>query len=109
MEVRSREVQSRKQVIQTFRTISVIYALLFASRSKIETCSFMPYGYGPRICLGMNLATVEACRLLSEVIKRYKIRFCDDSPDPLPIGCAVPELIRPIGPVNLEFQLIEEP
>lgn len=67
-------------------------------------CSYMPYGYGQRICLGMNLATAEACLLVAKIVSQYQISFADDTPDPLPIGSVVPELTKPKGSINLEFR-----
>ncbi|XP_074605473.1 cytochrome P450 3A8-like [Brevipalpus obovatus] len=78
------------------------------NRSKIVPCSYMPYGYGQRICLGMNLATAEACRLVAKIVSRYQISFSDDTPDSLPIGSVVPELTKPSRSIYLKFQKIKD-
>jgi cytochrome P450 len=44
----------------------------------IEKFSFIPFGAGPRICVGMNFALVEAITILSTVIKRYDIEKAFD-------------------------------
>ena len=42
------------------------------STSKRNDAMFMPFGYGPRNCIGMNFALLEMKIVLTRMIKEYK-------------------------------------
>ena len=45
--------------------------------------AFMPFGMGPRVCIGRRFALIEAMIILSEIIRRFEIRATDGrSPRP---------------------------
>ena len=47
--------------------------------------AFLPFGVGPRVCIGPPLAMTEATLVLAEVARRYQIALADDRPV-LPVG-----------------------
>jgi cytochrome P450 len=47
--------------------------------------AFMPFGAGPRVCIGAPLAMTEAILVLAEIARRYRITLADDHPV-LPVG-----------------------
>ena len=40
---------------------------------KHHPCSHLPFGFGPRNCVGMRLAILESKMALMEVISKYRI------------------------------------
>ena len=44
-----------------------------------EKFAYIPFGAGPRICIGMNFAMIEALTILSTMIKKYDIEKAFES------------------------------
>lgn len=65
--------------------------------------SYMPFGLGPKMCLGKRLALLELKVSLFKVLTNYRIAMSQDAK--LPIKAIVPDLlIRPEGPIMLTLQ-----
>ena len=47
--------------------------------------AYLPFGAGPRICIGAVFAVAEAQIMLAALLRRYKLTFIDDRPV-LPVG-----------------------
>ena len=47
------------------------------AREKIDRFAFLPFGAGPRICIGMGFALQEAVILLAHILQAFRL-------DPLP-------------------------
>jgi cytochrome P450 len=54
---------------------------------------FLPFGVGPRVCVGAPLAMTEATLVLAEVARRYRIALADDRPV-LPVGIVTTKASR---------------
>ena len=64
--------------------------------------SFIPFGYGPRICLGMRLAYLEMKMLLANMLYRYKI---EEPSNGFPPDGVEMESTVVISPKNLRVKL----
>jgi cytochrome P450 len=54
------------------------------ARDKIDRFAFLPFGAGPRICIGMGFAMQEAVILLAHVLKNFRLdRATDMAPQPV--------------------------
>ena len=42
--------------------------------------AFMPFGTGPRICVGAQFAMTEVVLVLASIVKHFRIALCDDRP-----------------------------
>ncbi|PRQ40591.1 putative 11-oxo-beta-amyrin 30-oxidase [Rosa chinensis] len=63
------EPQSWGQDAQLFKPERFFEGVAKATNNNLT--SFMPFGMGPRICVGLNFATVEAKIALSMILQRY--------------------------------------
>jgi cytochrome P450 len=64
--------------------------------------SFMPFGAGPRICVGAQFATTEAVLVLAAVVKRFRVTRVDTTPV-LPVGIVTTQPDHP-APVRLTLR-----
>ena len=54
-----------------------------ANRGKIKSGTYLPFGLGPRACMGMNIATLEAKMIMYHIIRNFVIEPCEKTPIPL--------------------------
>ena len=53
------------------------------NRSKIQSGSYLPFGIGPRMCIGKRYALVGLKLLLFSIISKFKIEKCNKTPEKL--------------------------
>jgi cytochrome P450 len=44
----------------------------------VDRFAYMPFGAGPRICVGASFALTEAVLVLARLLKRFRVRLCGD-------------------------------
>jgi len=64
---------------------------------------FMPFGFGPRTCIGMSFAIFEAVVLLAELVRSARFS-CDPSFAPEPLSRVT---LRPKGGMRLDVEMID--
>lgn len=45
-----------------------------------DSAAFLPFGLGPRICIGMRFALIEMKLLLATILNEYRFSTCDKTP-----------------------------
>ena len=56
--------------------------------------AFLPFGVGPRVCVGAHFASTEAAIVLAKLIKRFRIELVDQEPvNPVAVLLTVPDRI----------------
>lgn len=60
----------------------------FASASAKESlkCAYLPFGMGPRVCIGASFALQEAALILATLVRRYRFAAPPDGQAPQPVG-----------------------
>ena len=72
----------------------------FADRKAIDRYAYLPFGDGPRICIGASFAIQEAVIILSTLLSRFRFKPVPGrDPDPVMILT-----LRPQGGVWLEAE-----
>ncbi|XP_033625952.1 cytochrome P450 3A13-like [Asterias rubens] len=49
----------------------------------IQACTYVPFGFGPRNCIGMRFALLEAKMALVRVLQKYRLDVCPETKIPL--------------------------
>ncbi|XP_017543382.1 cytochrome P450 3A56-like [Pygocentrus nattereri] len=71
------------------------------NKGSMDPYVFMPFGGGPRGCVGMRFALVFVKLAIVEVLRRFDVNMCEDTKVPLEMG--VGNFLVPKDPVILKF------
>ena len=52
---------------------------------QLPKCAYIPFGTGPRICIGNGFAMLEMQLVLASIAQRYEVRLKPDQPDIKPV------------------------
>lgn len=76
----------------------------FDKKNKDNRHSFahIPFGGGPRVCIGQNMAMMQILVVLMTIIRKYNFKLSDDEV----VGINPMMILRPAGPIKLEFETV---
>ncbi|XP_040062089.1 cytochrome P450 3A5 [Ixodes scapularis] len=60
-----------------------------------QSAAYLPFGLGPRVCIGKRFALLEIKMALCKLIRKYRIRQCKETQDPV-------KLVVPTAAINPE-------
>jgi cytochrome P450 len=75
-------------------------------RFSPEQCSarhrfaYLPFGGGPRLCIGNNLAMVQILLIIVTLVRKFDFSLADDKP----VNIRPMMLLRPDGPIYMRFR-----
>ncbi|XP_031636398.1 probable cytochrome P450 28a5 [Contarinia nasturtii] len=77
------------------------------SVNELKKCGrFLPFGDGPRICLGQKFAVFQIKLALVEIFRNYSVGVNSKTIEPI-TACALDSLLTPISEIYLDFQRID--
>ncbi|XP_028162497.1 cytochrome P450 6B5-like [Ostrinia furnacalis] len=75
-------------------------------KRKIESNTYMPFGDGPRICIGMRFAKMQVFAGLVTVLKKYNLELTPETPRKLEF-LATSLITQPTEPLRIKFTVRE--
>ncbi|XP_070768650.1 cytochrome P450 3A30-like [Enoplosus armatus] len=71
------------------------------NKQNINPYTYLPFGIGPRNCLGMRFALVMVKLALVEVLQNYSFLVCEETE--IPLKLAVSSVVGPQNPIKLKL------
>ena len=65
--------------------------------------AYLPFGGGPRLCIGNNMAIVQILLIVATLVQSYDFSLADERP----VGIRPMMLLRPDGPVRMQFRALQ--
>jgi len=72
------------------------------NKGNRHSFAHIPFGGGPRVCIGQNMAMMQILLVLMTVVRKYDFKLSEDEA----IGINPMMILRPNGPIKLEFKAI---
>ncbi|MBD81110.1 MAG: hypothetical protein CL840_19485 [Crocinitomicaceae bacterium] len=69
---------------------------------KVHPFAFIPFGGGPRVCIGQNMAIMQILLVMSRIIRNYDLELSEDKM----VGMHAMMLLKPDGPIHINFKRI---
>ncbi|MSP69577.1 MAG: cytochrome P450 [Bacteroidetes bacterium] len=70
--------------------------------AKMHSFAHIPFGGGPRVCIGQNMAKMQILLVLSAIIKKYDFELTPNKD----VGLHAMMLLKPDGPIHMTFRKI---
>ncbi|XP_052791857.1 cytochrome P450 3A24-like [Mya arenaria] len=74
------------------------------NKDRINEYAYMPFGLGPRNCIGMRLAQLEVKMTIISLLQKYRIHKTDQLQVPMPSDKASGGINKPGKPIHLRFE-----
>jgi len=72
------------------------------NKGNRHSFAHIPFGGGPRVCIGQNMSMMQILLVLMTVVRKYDFKLSEDEA----IGINPMMILRPNGPIKLEFKAI---
>jgi cytochrome P450 len=69
--------------------------------SERHRFAYLPFGGGPRLCIGQNLAIVQMLLIVATIVRKYDFTLVNEKP----VNIRPMMLLRPDGPIHMQFKL----
>ncbi|XP_038067044.1 cytochrome P450 3A24-like [Patiria miniata] len=56
------------------------------NKASIKPYTYLPFGFGPRICFGMRFALLEGKMALVRMLQQYRVDVCSETEIPVPLS-----------------------
>jgi cytochrome P450 len=71
---------------------------------KRHRFAYLPFGGGPRLCIGQNMAIVQMLLIVTTIVRNYDFTLMDDKP----VNIRPMMLLRPDGAIRMQFRPHQE-
>lgn len=75
-----------------------------ANKDNIQSGSYLPFGIGPRHCIGNRFGTMEIKTFFFYILNKYEIEYADEVPEAIKIKLGSFN-VTPDNDMNLKFKL----
>jgi cytochrome P450 len=75
----------------------------FEQTEKTHPFAYIPFGGGPRVCIGQNMAKMQILLVMSAITRNYDFELSDSKE----IGMHAMMLLKPDGPIYMNFKRVK--